>query len=128
LSHYPLGNTGIGVYARGRAAAMYGRRHGTFYTTNATGALTSGEQLSAQAVLPYTDMEVGLDWNRCAGYSTLFAQVGFVGQAYYGIGNPAYSSTVGPLGAAPGTFGGPTANDMSNLVLIGLRATAGVNF
>jgi hypothetical protein len=113
----------FGIYARARGAVLFGQRHQDVQLID-FGVIQEQLLVTGHSVIPMSELEAGIDWNYNWGRSRFFLQTGVMAQTWFGAGNPAYSTafSVFPM---PGLT---TPVDNSNLTLMGIRATAGVNF
>jgi len=120
--HRRLGDSTFGLYASARASILFGSGQysdSSMLTISpgngrATGLGTSSSS-SQTSVIPVGELEFGGEWSRAWGRLRLFAQVGVVGQIWWGTGSASDS--------ASSQSGAP-----SNLGFIGGVARAGVSF
>jgi len=117
--HRQIGCSGFGVYASARASILFGSGHlssgsvtGPASDIGFTSSTASGSQTS---VIPVGEMEIGGEWSKAWGRFRVFAQVGVIGQIWWGTGNA----------AEPTIF---SSGSPSNLGFIGGVARAGIAF
>jgi hypothetical protein len=123
--HRDLGLGGLYFYGYGRGSVLFGsatERSDIQSPSGALGFTDLSTTAQRQPVLPVGEIDFGLGWNRALRGSVLYAQVGFVGQVWWGAGSP--TSEASALSTLLGDSG--TRND--NLGLIGLSFRTGVNF
>jgi hypothetical protein len=103
--------------------AMYGIMRGSYlfgqFEQTVTGTVGNAQR-TVQDALPMAEAEVGLEWWVNVGRVRLFASAGFMGQAWFGVGNASDSS---PSGG--GEFNSQSRRDMT---LIGLTFSTGIQF
>jgi hypothetical protein len=107
---YCLGCSGLALYGNGRGAILFGTGKEQLLQTS-TNSVHDHRRQQAD-VLPVSELEVGVQFTRCAFHGLLFIQTGFVGQVWWGAGNASHSDR----------------NDDTNLGFVGLVVRAGVNF
>jgi len=115
--HRQICDLGFGVYASARASILFGSGHlsNGFSVTaldDPTSVSNAGSQVS---VIPVGELEMGGEWTTCWRRFRFFAQVGVVGQIWWGTGN-ASEPTINSSGSP------------SNLGFIGGVARAGITF
>lgn len=123
--HRDLGLAGLYFYGYGRGSVLFGsatERSDIQSPGNTMSFTDLSSAAQRQPVLPVGEIDFGLGWNRALRTSVLYAQVGFVGQVWWGAGNA--TSEPGVLSTILGDSG--ARND--NLGLIGLSVRTGVNF
>ncbi len=113
-----IGGGGFAAYAISRLAFLYGTGQQSAYQPDAE-TKTLLERHARQAdVIPYAELEIGLEANRDMGRYSLMMQSGLVGQVYWGAGNAANSEGIFTNGA----------DNSSNLGFVGITLRFGVGF
>jgi hypothetical protein len=123
--HRDLGLCGLYFFGYGRGSVLFGSASERSDIQSPSGSLGFTDLTTAaqrQPVLPVGEIDFGLGWNRALRHTVLYAQVGFVGQVWWGAGN--VTSETSAISTLLGDSG--TRND--NLGLIGLSFRTGVNF
>lgn len=122
-----IANTGLYFYGTGRLSVLFGETQdqafGGIGATPGTIALT-GDSATTQerTILPVGELELGIGYQRAMSRATLFAELGFVGQVWWGAGNSSNSSYDATLTA--GGYGSSSIKN-DNLGLIGFSCKAG---
>lgn len=102
--HRPVCSSCFSAYGNLRGSLLFGTG---VQTGGATGTAGSASASARQMdVLPIGEAEVGGEWGRAWGRCRLFAQVGVVGQVWWGGGNAVQGPAGGDLGQNFGFFGG----------------------
>lgn len=117
----PLGIFGLGLYARGRGALVFGSAHQIATVPDQNVAANDHRDVG----MPISEAEVGLEYGRALGRSRLFGQVALVGQEWFGAGSASRSS----VNVVPGGgFVGAAYSGDSDISLLGLSIRLGVNY
>jgi hypothetical protein len=120
--HRDLGCAGLYFYGYGRGSVLFGNAKESSEVVaidDTLGSFASATQKNP--VLPVGELDFGLGWNRAVSRTVLYAQVGFVGQVWFGTGNSNIDGVLSSLGL-------DTSHRNDNLGLIGLSFRTGVNF
>ena len=115
--HHRIGHTHFGLYGSARGSIVFGTAHqwGNIADPVNGTAVLGGHQTT---VLCIGELEGGVEWSRRYGRFGLFAQVGAVGQIWFGGGSASQALSVDTSNIAPG----------SNFGFIGGVVRGGINF
>jgi hypothetical protein len=108
-----VGDSPFSLYGTARGSILFGSAH----TVASIGSSLATSQQTD--VLPIGEIEVGGQWGKVRGNYRLFAQLGFVGQAWFGGGNASQGAS---------TLVGGTVDSGTNFGFFGGVARAGINF
>ena len=110
-----------GVYSSLRSRVLFGTSRQTAFGGDEVTGVGSSSQ---QAIVSVEELEMGLQYNRCLGRSTLIGRVGMVGQEWYGANNASGSLFGGP----PTSISNFSTQSTSNFGFFGVVFRVGVNF
>ncbi len=131
-----IGNSGLYLYGNGRLSVLFGETNAVAVTGFGTGA-TPADAVAAitldsvssttqeRTVIPVGELEIGIGFQRAMSRATLFFEMGFVGQVWWGAGNSSQSNYDTTLASDDGN-GGRQMSD--NLGLIGFSMKAGLGW
>lgn len=125
-----LGSFGIGTYGNARGALLFGE-HDQRLTLNSGPLVNEGfdggtYSASQRYVMPYLQLEWGLDYRLPIGRGSLVIENGIVGQAYFNAGNPSHATTDSSI-VLGGIVATPTPSD-GTFALFGLRSSIGFTY
>jgi hypothetical protein len=109
-------DTNFFLYGSVRGSILFGASH---QSTTSTVPPIPDPNASSGIVVPVGEIEIGAEWCRCIGRGKVFAQIAFVGQCWWGVGN---ASQANPLSFDNITMPG------SNLGFCGGVARVGFEF
>jgi Legionella pneumophila major outer membrane protein precursor len=118
----PFGISGLDLYGSARGSVVIGSAN----QEASEGGATS--QAHQDRGVPIAELELGLEYDYAVGHARLFAQIGLVGQDWFGVGNASRSA----IHMLPGgDFGTPATGGYSldsDIALLGVCFRIGVDY
>jgi len=115
-----LGDGGLALYVNTRGAILFGSGQQRAFSRSTGGLALFVGSADAEAhqsdVIPYGEIEVGVEVGRDMGNTRLVVQAGAAGMIWYGVGNAANNNRA------------LSPDDSSNLGFFGLALRAGLTF
>lgn len=125
-----LGGSGVSAYGLCRGSIVFGeaKQDAAFF-----GAQLRNDDPNPQSAsearsrgIPMLDFETGVEYRRPIGGTSLFGQLGLVGQQWFNAGSSSRSTMLNPATTLRPVLGGAPLD--SNLALLGLSIRLGLNY